>query len=77
MKPKKINLKLIFEGFCNLFFKKKTPLYYARKRICSTCEHRNGKFCSVCGCYIKAKISVNYPLDKDGISMGGCPLFRW
>ena len=33
--------------------------------------------CSECGCIIKAKVRVEYPLDEDGKAMGGCPLEKW
>lgn len=72
----KINIKNIYNGFKNFLFKKKKPVYKERYRICKECEHRKGYFCGICGCFLKAKVSVDYPMVK-GKSIGGCPMNKW
>lgn len=51
----------------------------AEKRllICNNCKYRKGGFCERCGCYIKAKVNVNYYLNENGISIEGCPEKKW
>lgn len=40
----------------------------ARLDICTTCEHRTEDRCSVCGCYVSAKASLD---------VSECPLGKW
>ena len=48
-----------------------------RLKLCSECEHNSKGICSLCGCIIKAKVRVKYPLDENGKSVDGCPKKRW
>lgn len=77
-------LKYVIQGFYTLFIdifglvsRKKRELYKSRLDICFKCKYLNGDFCSLCGCYIKAKTKVNYSLDKNGKSVDGCPKRYW
>lgn len=76
------NIFYIFEGFFNWvfsFFNGMNSEAKKRYSICKECSHKKGAHCGICGCFLKPKILVKYPLDKDGISIGGCPDFppRW
>lgn len=42
--------------------------------ICKKCEHYNHGICDKCGCILKAKTRVDFLLDKEGISIDGCPI---
>lgn len=44
-----------------------------RLSICEKCEFKKRNVCGLCGCVLKAKTQVNYFLDKEGKSIGGCP----
>lgn len=48
-----------------------------REEICKDCEFCSHNICKKCGCFIKAKTKVNYFLDENGISIGGCPVKKW
>ena len=48
-----------------------------RLAICDKCKYRKGGFCERCGCYISAKVNVNYYLDENGISIEGGPEKKW
>lgn len=48
-----------------------------RLKLCSECEHNRRGICNLCGCIIKAKVRVKYPLDENDKSIDGCPLRRW
>lgn len=72
-------IKYIFIGFFNLILSKFYNLKYKklfneRLNICLNCEFRNNNKCSICGCFLIAKTKVNYPLDENKKSIGGCPL---
>ncbi|MEG1142577.1 MAG: hypothetical protein RSE41_09070 [Clostridia bacterium] len=77
------NLKHIFQGFKNIIFKTKNEekykLYQYRYDICKNCENFSSKLykCKICGCFCKAKVSVDYKLDDDNKSIEGCPLKKW
>lgn len=48
-----------------------------RLKICRECPHNRHGICSICGCILKAKVRVDYPLDDEGKSVDGCPERRW
>ena len=48
-----------------------------RLKLCSKCEHNKKGICNLCGCIIKAKVRVEYPLDEDDKSIDGCPEKKW
>ena len=48
-----------------------------RLKICQECPHNKHGICNECGCILKAKVRVDYPLDDDGKSVDGCPERRW
>ena len=48
-----------------------------RYAICSKCEKKSGSICSVCGCILKAKVRVKFPIGADGLTIGGCPENKW
>ena len=48
-----------------------------RLATCQKCEHNVHGICNECGCIIKAKVRVEYPLDDEGMAIGGCPLSKW
>lgn len=57
------------------FYINKTAI--KREKICNECRFSKNGFCSRCGCFIKAKVNVNYFLDENNISIGGCPEKKW
>ena len=66
-----------FNWFLSIFINiKNKKLYEERYNICMNCENKTNDnvFCSICGCVLKAKTKVNYPVDKNNKSIGGCPL---
>lgn len=71
----------IFSGWLRLLYDKsigKTKIKSKnRLAICGECEHNKHGICSICGCVLAAKVRVNYPEDKNGISIGGCPEEKW
>lgn len=74
-------LYIIASGFINWFLSlfiniENKKLYELRYNICKECEFKsdNGTKCTLCGCILKAKTKVNYPIDKNNKSIGGCPL---
>lgn len=77
----------IFEGFINLIWfcvspryrKKMKRLFMKRRIICRHCEFYNKKTytCNDCGCFIPAKTSMIYTLDKDNKTIDGCPFKYW
>lgn len=48
-----------------------------RLEICNQCEYNKKGICKKCGCILKAKTRVNFFLDENGISIGGCPEKKW
>jgi hypothetical protein len=61
----------IIEGYLKLLIDKiknsETIKVKQRKNICNNCRFKTSHgFCHICGCYIKAKIRVNYPEDENG-----------
>ena len=48
-----------------------------RYKICKNCEHNVHGICEQCGCIIKAKVRVNFDIDKDGLSIDGCTEKKW
>ena len=53
--------------------------YQAKERlaICNCCKHNNKGICEICGCVLKAKVRVDFPLDENGKSIDGCPEKKW
>lgn len=46
--------------------------------ICDNCKFKTSHgICHLCGCVVKAKVRVSYPLDKEGKSIDGCPMKKW
>jgi len=79
-------LNYIFEGYYCLILRKlrrlnkqNALLYDFRYMTCQKCEKRNKLLdtCSICGCWLPAKTSVNYELDENRKSINGCPEKRW
>lgn len=81
-------IKFILQGFLNLLLIKigakiddteYIKMVIHRQRICKSCSHHKSNIgiCNICGCYCRAKASVEYDLDKDGKSIDGCPLKKW
>jgi len=75
---------LIIKGFWNLFLqsirlisKKNRDIYKKRLDICLKCKYLDDSFCSICGCYIYAKTTVNYKIDENNKSIDGCPQKYW
>lgn len=78
----KLNIKYIYQGYknyilslFNILSKEKQILYNKRKNICLSCEYKTNftNQCSICGCFINQKCKVDYELDKDNLSIDGCP----
>lgn len=53
------------------------PVAVKRMSVCKCCEHNIHGICQLCGCILKAKVRVDFMLDKDGLSIGGCPKKKW
>ena len=49
----------------------------SRMKICTKCEFYKSGICIKCGCILKAKTRVDFILDENGKSIGGCPLKKW
>lgn len=75
------NLIYIAEGYTKWFYDIITghAAERAKKRIdiCHACTHNKKGICEICGCILKAKVRVDYPLDNAGISIDGCPERKW
>ena len=48
-----------------------------RLAICNQCIHNKDGICEICGCVLKAKVRVDFPLDENGKSIDGCPEKKW
>lgn len=48
-----------------------------RLQICNQCENNKSGICKKCGCILKAKARVDFLLDENGKSIGGCPENKW
>ena len=79
-----IIIKYIILGYFNLFLDiirvitpEQKELYNNRLKKCQNCNFFDGKYCILCGCFIKAKVRVDYDLDTDNKSLGGCPKRYW
>jgi uncharacterized paraquat-inducible protein A len=50
-----------------------------RMDICRGCEYFNDKIgiCEICGCIMKVKTKMFFPLDEEGISIDGCWERKW
>ena len=74
-------LLYILYGYYKLIIKSitRTPSKFAleRLKICNTCKYNKHGICSKCGCLLKAKVEVDFILDKNGISIDGCPEKKW
>lgn len=70
------NIFYIFDGFFKWFLLLFRPMSITAKKrylICKKCPHKKRRHCDICGCFIKAKVLVDYPIsDIDGLSIGGC-----
>ena len=75
------NILYIIEGYFvwlwNIITFKTYQKAKDRLKICNACTHNKSGICELCGCIIKAKVRVNYPEDKNGISIEGCPEKKW
>lgn len=49
----------IIRGFYYKFFRKYDKLSRYRMEYCNRCEHKNGAFCNICGCFLDAKTRVD------------------
>ena len=76
----------IFEGWFNFFrfylwppyYKKVNILFNERLKICLKCPYvRKNRTCSICNCFVDAKVKCIYKLDKNGKSISGCPKLLW
>lgn len=52
-------------------------IYKNRMEICNNCEHNVHGICELCGCVLKAKVRVDFMLDKEDKSIDGCPERKW
>ena len=77
---------VICVGYWNLLRKKlnkipeeKLKLYNKRLDICIKCDYikKDTGQCGICKCFIEAKTKVDYMLDTDNKSVGGCPMRYW
>ena len=80
----KDNIKYIFyiiAGYsvwiCNIISGKTKQQAKKRLAICNCCKHNNDGICELCGCILKAKTRVDFPLDENGKSIDGCPEKKW
>jgi len=50
-----------------------------RMQICEKCEHFYKPLgnCDICGCIMVVKTKMYFPLDENGISIGGCIEQKW
>ena len=75
------NILYIVEGYINWLYDKITgktkQLSKYRLSICEKCKYNNNGICSQCGCILQAKTRVDFMLDENGISIGGCPENKW
>lgn len=75
-------LYIILQGWFNLILSSmfiKRPSFKVRRRIilCKKCGFNRKGVCMICGCVLKAKVSVDYIEDSDGRAVDGCPLKKW
>lgn len=54
-----------------------SPEAQRRLDICNKCPFNNRGVCSHCGCVLKAKVRVDFPLDENGLTIDGCPENKW
>lgn len=75
------NIIYIIEGYSiwgwNIVTHKTRKKAVIRLNICEQCEYNKHGLCKLCGCIIKAKVRADFPIDKDGKSIDGCPLKKW
>ena len=75
------NIIFILEGYSiwlwNIIIGKTRQKAIKRLAICNKCEFNKSGKCSLCGCIIKAKVRADFPEDKNGISIDGCPKKKW
>lgn len=48
-----------------------------RLSICNECPFNKHGVCKECGCILKAKVRVDFKLDKNGLTIDGCPKNKW
>lgn len=63
--------------FWNIILGKTKQKAIKRFEICRQCKYNINGICEKCGCIIKAKVRVNFPEDKNGLSIDGCPEKKW
>lgn len=61
----------------NIISGKTSHIAKERLNICNNCKHNNNGICKLCGCILKAKVRVDFPLDDNGKSIDGCPEQKW
>lgn len=81
------NLKYIIQGYSRWIWgsiyppyrKKQNEIFSKRLQICESCEYlmKSSMQCDLCGCFVKAKVRTDYDLDKNSISIDGCPEKKW
>lgn len=75
------NIIYIIEGyfiwFWNIITGKTRALAKQRLDICNKCEYNKNGICEICGCILKAKTRVDFPLDENNKSIDGCPEKKW
>lgn len=75
------NLLYIVQGYLLWAFDevtgRATKRAVPRLAVCAGCESNDGGVCDECGCILKAKARVDFPLDEEGKSIGGCPKRKW
>jgi len=70
----------LFLSIFRILTKEQQQLYDERFDICKKCKYldkRFKRFCTLCGCYVSAKVKVDYYLDKNNKSINGCPKKFW
>ena len=75
------NLAYIVQGWSSMIIDlvlgRQDRVSYARYKTCKKCEYMRFHICTLCKCVVEAKVKVNYYLDENGKSIGGCPLKKW
>lgn len=75
------NILYIIEGYIiwllNTITGKTRELSKQRLSICEICEYNKNGICKLCGCVLKAKTRVDFPIDENNKSIDGCPLKKW
>lgn len=81
MKEFFLKLAYIIQGWSSmivdLILGRQDKVFYMRYKTCKQCKYMKFYICTLCKCVIEAKVKVNYYLDENGKSIGGCPLKKW